>query len=114
MAKSLCQLFFVTYNEKRRNVKNDTGNKDDTTDLRCPECRALLKRRRSRTPDKCEMVCGGCGKSFDACDLETLDALKKGLKRDYFKSSSMASNSSGRSMGLVNVLCAPNILAKCK
>jgi hypothetical protein len=64
LAKSLCQLFFVTYNEKGRNVKNDTGNKDDTMDLRCSECRALLKRRRSQTPDKCEMVCGGCVQEY--------------------------------------------------
>ena len=57
-------------------MKNDTDNKDDATGLRCPECRAQLKQRRSRTPDKCEMVCGGCGQSFDVCDLETLEALK--------------------------------------
>ena len=34
--------------------------------------------------------------------------------QDYSKSSSMAFNNSGSSMGLVNVCCAPNILAKCK
>ena len=27
--------------------------------------------------DKCEMVCGGCGQSFDVCDFETLNELKK-------------------------------------
>ena len=58
-------------------MKSDTENKDSSVDLRCPECRALLKRRRARTPDKCEMVCGGCGQSFDVCDIETLDVLKK-------------------------------------
>jgi hypothetical protein len=58
-------------------MKIDGDSKDDTLDLRCPECRSRLKRRRSRTPDKCEVICGGCGKSFDVCDLETLDALKK-------------------------------------
>jgi hypothetical protein len=58
-------------------VKIDTEKKNNVVNLRCPECRAQLKERRSRTPDKCEMVCGGCGKSFDVCDLETLDALKK-------------------------------------
>jgi hypothetical protein len=58
-------------------MKIDTDAKDDAMNLRCPECCALLKRRRARTPDKCEMICGGCGKSFDVCDLETLDALKK-------------------------------------
>ena len=26
--------------------------------------------------DKCEMICGGCGQSYDVCDLETLDELK--------------------------------------
>jgi len=49
----------------------------DTEDLRCPDCRARLKQRRSRTPDKCEMLCGGCGQIFDVCDLETVDALKQ-------------------------------------
>ena len=50
-----------------------TGSQQD---LRCPECHAFLKRRRSRTVDECEMVCGGCGQSFDVCDLDTLDGLK--------------------------------------
>ena len=50
-----------------------TGSQQD---LKCPECRAVLKRRRSRTPDECEMVCGGCGQSFDTCDMDTLDQLK--------------------------------------
>ena len=45
--------------------------------LRCPECRAQLKRRRSRNPDECEMICGGCGQTFDVCDLETVDKLKQ-------------------------------------
>ncbi len=58
-------------------MKIGTDSKDDTMNLRCPECRAQLKRRRARTPDKCEMICGGCGQSFDVCDLDTLDALKK-------------------------------------
>jgi hypothetical protein len=53
---------------------------DDPTDpvaeLKCPECRATLKRRRSRTPDACEMVCGGCGKLFDICEAEALKKLK--------------------------------------
>ena len=55
----------------------DADSKDDAMNLRCPECRARLKRRRSRASDHCEMVCGGCGKSFDVCDLKTLDTLKK-------------------------------------
>ena len=45
--------------------------------LRCPTCRAGLKKRRTRTPDKCEMICGGCGETFDVCDLDTVDYLKK-------------------------------------
>ncbi len=62
---------------KESDMKTDTNNKNDAIDLKCPECRAQLKERRSRTPDKCEMICGGCGQSFDVCDLETLDALKQ-------------------------------------
>ena len=46
-------------------------------DLRCPECRALLKRRRTRDPDACEMICGGCGKMFDVCDDGTFEDLKE-------------------------------------
>jgi len=57
-------------------MKTNSDNKNDAIDLKCPECRAQLKERRSRTPDKCEMICGGCGQSFDVCDLETLDVLK--------------------------------------
>ncbi len=45
--------------------------------LKCPECRAVLKRRRSRKADACEMVCGGCGQIFDVCDTETLSELKE-------------------------------------
>lgn len=45
--------------------------------LRCPECKARLKRRRTRKADECEMLCGGCGKSFDVCDLDTVEILKK-------------------------------------
>ena len=58
-------------------MKTNIDNKSNAINLRCPECRAKLKQRRTRTPDKCEMVCGGCGQSFDECDLETLDELKK-------------------------------------
>ena len=36
-----------------------------------------LKKRRTRTPDECEMLCGGCGASFDVCDLDTVDLLKR-------------------------------------
>lgn len=48
-----------------------------TPDYKCPECRQPLKKRRTRTPDECEMLCGGCGASFDVCDLKTVDILKK-------------------------------------
>jgi len=58
-------------------MKTNIDNKNNAINLRCPECRAKLKQRRTRTPDKCEMVCGGCGQSFDVCDFETLDELKK-------------------------------------
>ncbi len=46
-------------------------------DFKCPECRQQLKRRRTKTPDECELICGGCGASFDVCDLETVEKLKK-------------------------------------
>jgi hypothetical protein len=53
------------------------GEKHDAADdLKCPECRAVLKRRRSRKADACEMVCGGCGQIFDVCDAETLADLE--------------------------------------
>jgi DNA-directed RNA polymerase subunit RPC12/RpoP len=54
---------------------SDLQAKND--ELRCPECRALLKKRKTRQPDACEMVCGGCGQTFDVCDLETVEKLKK-------------------------------------
>lgn len=60
-----------------QDMKTEAKNKVEQPDLRCPECHAVLKGRRTRTPDKCEMICGGCGRQFDVCDLETLDALKK-------------------------------------
>ncbi len=53
-----------------------TESKKDPTDLKCPECRAVLKRRRARKADACEMVCGGCGQIFDVCDPETQAELK--------------------------------------
>jgi len=46
-------------------------------ELKCPECRAPLKRRRTRTPDQCEMLCGGCGQTFDVCHPEKARLLKK-------------------------------------
>ncbi|MDO9111994.1 MAG: hypothetical protein Q7U40_15150 [Desulfatirhabdiaceae bacterium] len=41
-----------------------------TPERRCPECRALLKPRRGRSPDPCDLVCGGCGKQFNGCEIE--------------------------------------------
>lgn len=52
-------------------------NQDKKLDLRCPECRAVLKQRRTRKPDACEMVCGGCGQMFDVCDIDTSRRLKE-------------------------------------
>ena len=52
-------------------------NQDKKPDLKCPECRATLKQRRTRKPDACEMICGGCGQIFDVCDLETVQTLKE-------------------------------------
>jgi uncharacterized protein YbaR (Trm112 family) len=52
-------------------------NENKELDLKCPDCRAPLKQRRSRNPDECEMVCGGCGAMFDVCDLDTVEELKK-------------------------------------
>jgi len=53
-----------------------TNENPQSADLKCPECKAPLKRRRSRQADECEMLCGGCGQSFDVCDLETVERLK--------------------------------------
>lgn len=50
---------------------------ENLKDLVCPDCRAGLTRRRTRDPDACEMLCGGCGQIFDVCDLETVEKLKK-------------------------------------
>ncbi|MFY9943777.1 MAG: hypothetical protein WAK57_16500 [Desulfobacterales bacterium] len=58
-------------------TSHHTDQQDKSDDLRCPECRAILKKRKTRKPDECEMVCGGCGQSFDICDLETVEKLKK-------------------------------------
>jgi hypothetical protein len=58
-------------------MSNKTEPNDQMKDLKCPECRAELKRRRSRNPDACEMVCGGCGQTFDVCDMDTLEKLRE-------------------------------------
>jgi len=54
----------------------DERQSDSTKNLKCPDCRAQLKKRRGRRSDECELICGGCGRVFDVCDLETLDKLK--------------------------------------
>jgi uncharacterized protein YbaR (Trm112 family) len=46
-------------------------------EMRCPECRASLKQRRTRNPDACEMLCGGCGRIFDVCDEITLKEVRE-------------------------------------
>ena len=56
---------------------NDNFSDAELENLVCPDCRAALTRRRSRNPDVCEMLCGGCGQIFDVCDLETVDKLKQ-------------------------------------
>ena len=58
-------------------MADDTPTDAAEAQLKCPECRAHLKRRRSRRADACEMICGGCGQSFDVCDLDTVDKLKQ-------------------------------------
>ena len=57
-------------------MSDKTQPNDRNEDLKCPECRAELKRRRSRKADQCEMVCGGCGQIFDVCDMNTVARLK--------------------------------------
>jgi hypothetical protein len=58
-------------------MREKIESNDQIMGLKCPECRAELKRRRSRNADACEMVCGGCGELFDVCDLDTVAKLKK-------------------------------------
>ena len=61
-------------------MNDNVEDKTKAEDLKCPECRAHLKRRRTRNPDECEMICGGCGQMFDVCDLDTVDALRRHAK----------------------------------
>lgn len=58
-------------------MTESTKDKSTEDDLKCPDCRYPLKRRRGRPADDCEMLCGGCGRTFDVCDLDTLDAMKR-------------------------------------
>jgi hypothetical protein len=64
--------------QKEETMPNGTETGGPDQRLTCPECRAALKRRRSRTADECEMICGGCGQTFDVCDMDTVAELKKG------------------------------------
>ena len=57
---------------------NDANKKNNgKLNFKCPGCRAPLKQRKSRKPNECELICGGCGAMFDICDLETVDMLKE-------------------------------------
>jgi len=58
-------------------MKTSPDHPSEAAPLKCPECRYPLKKRRSRTPDACEMICGGCGKQFDICDGDTLTSLQE-------------------------------------
>ncbi|MFH0998709.1 MAG: bifunctional DNA-binding transcriptional regulator/O6-methylguanine-DNA methyltransferase Ada [Pseudomonadota bacterium] len=61
----------TTTSPKRKKTMNDEKNTaPPTPELRCPECRAILKPRRGRSPDPCDLVCGGCGKQFNGCEIE--------------------------------------------
>jgi hypothetical protein len=56
---------------KRKKTMNDEKKTPTPTpERRCPECRAILKPRRGRTPDPCDLVCGGCGKEFNGCEID--------------------------------------------
>jgi uncharacterized protein YbaR (Trm112 family) len=57
-------------------MKDSLKNRETEKELRCPDCRYPLKRRRSRQADDCEMLCGGCGRAFDVCDLDTLEEIR--------------------------------------
>ena len=58
-------------------MSDKPANENKEPNFKCPECRASLKQRRSRKPNECELICGGCGAMFDVCDLDTLEELKK-------------------------------------
>ena len=58
-------------------MTNNTDTASSAEPLRCPTCRAQLKKRRARKADECELVCGGCGEAFDGCDLETVERLRE-------------------------------------
>ena len=58
-------------------MRENTPSQTVPDSLKCPECQAQLKRRRSRNADECEMICGGCGQSFDVCSKDSLAALTR-------------------------------------
>jgi DNA-directed RNA polymerase subunit RPC12/RpoP len=51
-------------------MNDENKTRSQTPERRCPECRALLKPRRGSRPDPCDLVCGGCGKQFNGCEME--------------------------------------------
>jgi hypothetical protein len=63
--------------KKEGQMGDNTERNEPAGEMKCPECRAELKRRRSRSADACEMVCGGCGQIFDVCNADTLAELKR-------------------------------------
>jgi hypothetical protein len=72
----MCGLQQTKLNRKRDAMTNSPKNRETEEELKCPDCRYPLKRRRSRQADDCEMLCGGCGRAFDVCDLDTLEEIK--------------------------------------
>jgi hypothetical protein len=73
----VCGLIKTELNRKRDAMTESPKNRETETELKCPDCRYPLKRRRGRQTDECEMLCGGCGRVFDVCDLDTLEEIKK-------------------------------------
>jgi peptide subunit release factor 1 (eRF1) len=64
-------------NGKRDAMTESPNTRKTETELKCPTCHYALKRRRGRQTDACEMLCGGCGRVFDVCDLDTLEEIEE-------------------------------------
>ena len=60
----------TTLQKREKPMNDEKKTPSPTPERRCPECRALLKPRRGRDPDPCDLVCGGCGKQFNGCEVE--------------------------------------------
>jgi hypothetical protein len=58
------------FTQKEKNMNDEKKVSKPVPEIRCPECRALLKPRHGRNPDPCDLVCGGCGKQFKGCEIE--------------------------------------------